>query len=285
MATLTVIGGIALDYISKVRDAKAPCTQIIEYKEAIGGMAYNTAFAAAQLGINTTLVSAVGSDFPKVERPKNLEFALTKTNGQTTRSFLFFDGREERVYFYGGAYHDIDVEQAKGCIGETDWVHFAGVAPRFDKLARYARSTGKTMSVNPGYDLLHYNPRDNLVKGLLEGNDYVILSAKELEHLCKPAEKIGKTAIVTMGRKGSVIFEGRRKTVIPAYATKAKSPFGAGDTYSGTFIAARMRGSGLVEAATLASAAASFAVEQGTTTPKLDWGAIESRAKKMGLKG
>jgi len=38
---------------------------------------------------------------------------------------------------------------------------------------------------------------------------------------------------------------------------------------------------GLDKSARLASAAASFAVEERTTTPNLEWGEIEKRAKKL----
>jgi ribokinase len=81
-----------------------------------------------------------------------------------------------------------------------------------------------------------------------------------------------------MGRWGSLLFEGNKRAKIPAYYVQVKSPFGAGDTYSGTLIACLMKGMKLADAARRASAAGSFAVEEKSTTPKLSWGKIEKRA-------
>ena len=76
---IAIIGGIALDYLSNVKDASAKVTQVLEYSENLGGMAFNTAMTTSQLGAKTTLVSAVGSDFQKIVKNKNLNLALTHT--------------------------------------------------------------------------------------------------------------------------------------------------------------------------------------------------------------
>lgn len=280
---LAVIGGIALDYLSRVKDASANVTQVLEYSENLGGMAYNTAMAAARLGADTALVSAVGPDFPKMGMTKNLRLSLTRSKAGTTRSFLFFDGKEERIYFYRGAYHDINVPKAKKEIGRADWVHFAGVAPCFAGLAKFAKAKGKEISFNPGYDLLHYRPEDGLVTALLENSDYTIMSSNELEYLGRTPDGLAKKAtIVTRGSLGSTVYEnGQQAKDIPAYFVEVRSPFGAGDAYSGTLIAGLMRKKSLLEAARLASAAGSFAVEERSTTPKLSWAKIEKRANRL----
>jgi ribokinase len=279
---LAVIGGVALDYLSRVKDARAAVTQVTEYSENVGGMAYNTAVTCAQLGLRTRLVSAVGRDFPPLKNLKNLTFNLTETDGRTTRSFLFYDDSEERVYFYRGAYHEIDVNKALTYIEQSDWVHFAGVAPCFSTLINSADHDGKIISCNPGYDIFHYDPRDKVVNDLIGKSDYLIISSKEAEHLNKPLDSLVNGAvIVTMGRNGSIVVEKDKRTQIPAHVVDVESPFGAGDTYTGAFIAGMSKEEDLIKAAKMASAAASFAVEERTTTPQLDWKEIEGRAKKL----
>ena len=280
---LLVIGGIALDYLCKVKDVDSKVTQVLQYSENLGGMAYNTAFAAAQLGVGTTLVSAVGKDFPKQPRTKNLAYALTKTSGQTTRSFLFYDGRDERICFFRGAYHDMDVKRAKAEIKKADWAHFAGVAPCFSELARFAAKEGKVMSCNLGYDLFHYPAEDRLISDLLSSSDYIITNSKELDYLGRQPEDLAKKAtIVTMGKDGSRIFSNTGEIRVPAFNTNVKSPFGAGDAYTGTLIAALLNGKNLKKSAYLASAAGSFTVEEKSTTPKLSWVKLERRAATLG---
>ncbi len=284
---MLVIGGIALDYISGVKDASAACTQVLDYSESIGGMGYNTAMAAAQLGVATRLISAVGEDFDqsRVGTPKNgkLKLDFHKAPGYTTRSFMFSDGKDERIYFYRGAYHEIDVKKATNAIDEAAWVHFAGVMPCFAELAEYAKVKKKTVSTNPGYDLFHYKPDDPVVSGLLDNTDYLILSANEAKHLGGGKAAKCKAMITTMGKDGSVVESGGKKAKIPIYFVKAESPFGAGDTYTGGFITAMLTGKGVFESARFASAAASFADEGKTTAPKLDMKKVEERAKAIGL--
>lgn len=48
-------------------------------------------------------------------------------------------------------------------------------------------------------------------------------------------------AIVTLAEAGSIIDDGERQYVIPAYATDARDPTGAGDTYMAGFVHAYLR--------------------------------------------
>lgn len=48
-------------------------------------------------------------------------------------------------------------------------------------------------------------------------------------------------AIVTLAEAGSLIDDGERQYIIPAYATEARDPTGAGDTYMAGFIHAYLR--------------------------------------------
>ena len=110
----------------------------------------------------------------------------------------------------------------------------------------------------------------------------MILSSGEARHLNNPVDSLVNGAvIVTMGKNGSTVVDKEGRTQIPAYVVDVNSPFGAGDTYTGTFITSMMQEEDVIKAAKLASAAASFAVEEKTTTPDLDWEKIEKRAKKL----
>lgn len=282
MTRLMIVGGVALDYLSKVQNIDAQCSNVEEYSENIGGMAYNTAVASAQLGIDTRLVASVGKDFPLLPKEKNLNFDFHINEGLTTRSFLFFGDGKEKIFFFPGEYHKIDTEKAAHTIKKSDWIHFAGVMPCFQELIRIADEENKIVSTNPGYDLYHYDPNDKVVRELLKKSDYSIISSEEARHLNKPVDSLVNGAvIVTMGKNGSVVVEKNSRTPISAYPVKSKSPFGAGDAYSGAFIAAMIHGNDPIQSAKLASAASSFAVEEQSTTPKLMWEKIEKRAKKI----
>jgi len=138
MPSLTIIGGTVLDCLSKVKDLSCPCTQVLDYSESIGGMAYNTSLCTTQLGVETRLVSAVGADFPKLPLYKGLDLDFARLPEKSARCMLFFDEKSERIFFFRGCYHDIDTDRAKAAISRSDWVHFAGIAPCFAELAEFA---------------------------------------------------------------------------------------------------------------------------------------------------
>ena len=71
-----------------------------------------------------------------------------------------------------------------------------------------------------------------------------------------------KVVIVTLAELGSVIYDGDEFIEIPPYAVHAADPTGAGDTYAGGFLFARLGGSNLEEAGRFASCTASIMIEQ-----------------------
>lgn len=68
--------------------------------------------------------------------------------------------------------------------------------------------------------------------------------------------------IVTLADQGSLLLEDNRIHRIPAFATHAVDPTGAGDVYGGAFITEYQRTGSILESALHASAAASLKVEQ-----------------------
>jgi len=285
MSKLVVFGGIVLDYLCKVEDASKDCAQVVDYREGLGGMGYNTASAAAKLGIETELVGAVGGGFIRSWGEKNLKLTLTKVKGlQTTTSFLFYDGSKEKVYFFRGPYHDYDDKNANKAIKNSEFVHFAGVLPKFPEYAESARKEGKIISFNPGYDLFHYDPKDKIVLELLKHSDILILNKNEFERLRVPAEELGKNkkaVIVTKGKKGCSIFENGKQTDMGIIPANVKSPFGAGDAFTGGFLAAVAKGHGVVQAAKIATSCSSFAVGVEGTAPGLNWEKVVERSKNL----
>jgi sugar/nucleoside kinase (ribokinase family) len=90
-------------------------------------------------------------------------------------------------------------------------------------------------------------------------------------------------AIVTLAAAGSLIDDGVRQYVIPAYATDARDPTGAGDTYMAGFIHAYLRdpedlyGAGCVGAAT-----ASIWIEHTGPDAPISLVEVERRAAALG---
>jgi sugar/nucleoside kinase (ribokinase family) len=71
-----------------------------------------------------------------------------------------------------------------------------------------------------------------------------------------------RVPIVTLAERGSLLLNDGHVCRIPAFATRAVDPTGAGDVYAGSFISEFARTDDMVESALFASAAASLMVEQ-----------------------
>gem|GEM_PF-2030846 len=285
MSNLVVIGGVTLDSTCSVRDAKADFTLADSLCESLGGMAYNTAIASSQLGTRTKLLASAGPDLPPIKNRRNLVYDFCESATPTSHCFMFHDGEKERICFYPGSYNEIDENRAKRAIEQADWVHFAGVCPVFEELVNFSDTESKIISACPGYDIHHNDPKSSILRELVQKSDYLILNTDEAKHLGLPLDSIVNAGvIVTMGKNGSVLVEKEGRTQVKAYEVEVKSPFGAGDVFVGTFIAAMASDEAKNDATIatkLASAAASFAVEQETTIPELNWDEIKKRAKKL----
>ena len=75
------------------------------------------------------------------------------------------------------------------------------------------------------------------------------------------------TVIITLGSQGSLVVEESGAVMVPSYAVEqVVDTTGAGDVYNGALAGALSEGAGMVEAATLASAAASMSVMRPTAS-------------------
>ena len=71
-----------------------------------------------------------------------------------------------------------------------------------------------------------------------------------------------KTAIVTLGAMGTVIVTAKEKAFVPARIVEARDTTGAGDIFSGSFLAALSQGYPMVEAVRYANDAAAISVQR-----------------------
>jgi sugar/nucleoside kinase (ribokinase family) len=286
--TVLVFGGIVIDYSCKTESVKENANLVDEYSSSLGGMGYNTAYATAQLGAETELISAVGDDFKEsyADAPEKLNLTLHRSmDAQSSRCFLFHDksGKEE-IYFYRGAYHHLNHDACIAALDSVDLVHFAGVMLPFLDIMSESKRLGKKICFNPGYDLHHYDSKSQLIQGMIGLCDILIMNEEEFKALKLDAEKIAigkEVVIITKGGKGCDIYVKGSKSSVGCFKVKNSSPFGAGDAFTGGLLAALETKIGLNEAIKIASAAGSFAVEERATRPKISWAKVSQRARKI----
>jgi sugar/nucleoside kinase (ribokinase family) len=89
-------------------------------------------------------------------------------------------------------------------------------------------------------------------------------------------------AIVTLAEAGSLIDDGSRQYVIPAYATDARDPTGAGDTYMAGFVHAHLRDSlDIYSAGCVGAATASIWIEHTGPAAPICPTEVERRAAAL----
>ncbi|MGB9837193.1 carbohydrate kinase family protein [Methanothermobacter sp.] len=281
---LLAVGHTAFDYIIQLDKFPEPnsSTAIRRMRNLHGGAAANVALVGSNLGLRTSLVSAVGGDFEGSEYRRLLEASgidissmIVVSSETTPTAFVMTDADHNQIsYFYWGAaghFRESDIPQR--AIESARAVHLATGDPSFNcRCGEFARSLGKIISFDPGQDL-HMYSRSQLKRAvgvcdILFGNHH------EIDRICSRLEvdigglrDIGPDVVVkTYGRDGSVIYADDVME-IDAIPREAVDPTGAGDSYRAGFMRAYLAGADLMNCGRFASAVASFIVEEeGTQT-------------------
>ena len=79
----------------------------------------------------------------------------------------------------------------------------------------------------------------------------------------------GACVVLTLGEEGAQLFWKREQQIQSSYPVTALDTTGAGDTFTGFFLAGFLRGDGTAEALRYASAAAAIAVTRRGAAPAI----------------
>lgn len=275
---LLAIGHTAFDYIIQVNQFPSPntSTAIKKMKTLFGGAAANVAVVAANLGLKSSLVSAVGNDFVGSDYQKKIENLGIDTSGmimieneKTPTAFVITDSNNDQIsYFYWGAasYFKKSNPPSETIINARA-VHLATGDPSFNrKCGELAHEYGKLISFDPGQDLHMYSSEE--LKEVLKIVDILFGNHHEIDRILHALKmdvdelrKFGPDIIVkTIGEDGSIIYADK-KIRINALLTKTLDPTGAGDSYRAGFLKAYLNDENLDVCGNFASAVASFVVE------------------------
>ena len=275
---LLAVGHTALDYIIQVNQFPEPnsSTAIKNMKTFHGGAAANVAIVSANLGLKSSLVSAVGDDFKGSDYQKlfqnlsiDIEDMIIIEDEKSPTAFVITNDNNDQIsYFYWGAAKYFKESQIPvKAIEKVRAVHLATGDPEFNcKCGEVAYKFNKLISIDPGQDLHMYSPEDLKkvlkISNILFGNHHEIDRIKEILGInIDQLQELGPKIIVkTMGKHGSIIYADR-KIEIEAKATKNLDPTGCGDSYRAGFLYACLNGENLEYCGNFASSVASFVVE------------------------
>lgn len=295
---LLAIGHTAFDSIVLVKEFPSPnsSTLIKQIKNFDGGAAANVAMVAANLGLSTALVSAVGTDFKdslyhaKLKKMKiDTKNMIVIENEKSPMAWVFTDSNNDQIsYFYwGAAAYFKETEPPEKAIKKVNAVHLATGDPSFNRRSgEVARNYEKLISFDPGQDLHMYSPEELKstisVSNILFGNHYEIDRILETLNVdIEGLREIGPEIVVkTYGKDGSVIYSDK-KIKVDAIIREPVDPTGAGDSYRAAFLNAYLNGENLEYCGKFASAVSSFIVEaEGCQTNIPDYDMALERMRK-----
>jgi len=246
-----------MDYLCKVPhipiDDKVP---IIESLVQGGGPSVTAIVAAARLGAKTAFFGAVGDDDRGAQIVRGLKAEGIDTcgirirhNAESPAGFCWIEqksGKRSIAWTRGSARPLSAREIDRDAIGTSSVLHMDGhQAKAAIAAAKTARKQGVTVSIDAGTLVPE-------IEELLGLSDIVIASEKFAGRYTGEADKImavkklftgnRRFSAITLGKAGSIGFDGKRLFRCPAFKVDAVDTTGAGDVYHGAFIFDYARG-------------------------------------------
>jgi len=289
-ADILAVGLTTLDILGAPIDALPPEDQgvLINGIETIpAGTAGGFALVAAVLGLNTSLVSAVGDDrmcrfVRMVFAEHRVDTSLTPTlpGFPTSATILPIDshGRRPTLHAVGASMLMEITEAAIAAAAHARHLHYAAIGGfRIDpdaraRLLQAARQAGASITC----DLIAPGPTAaEELAAILPHVDVFLPSLAEATHLTghtDPAQAANalralgaQVCILKLGRAGALIATADGHETVPAFDVETVDTTSCGDAFCAGFVAARLRGGTLAESCRLAAAVAAL-VAQGLGT-------------------
>ena len=240
----------------------------------IGGGAANAAVNLANLGLKTGIIVKTGTDLTSKailqrfeQRNVDSSMVITSEINKTGFSVILISYEGDRtVLMHRGAnsainLDEIDWEKVK----QSKWVYVASLSGNsnqvLDKFAEFAEENGINMAFNPGTTQIKRGIAD--MKKVLEKAEILILNRTEasiitnisnnppeyptieddnlIEMIEKLKEQGSKIVVITEGKRGAYVFDGKTLYYSPTFPSKVVSTLGAGDAFSSTFVASMIK--------------------------------------------
>ncbi len=253
-----------------------------------GGSAANTITATAVLGMPSTFIGKVGNDelgslFKSDQARNGIKSTLFTGKAASGRAMVFITApNAERTFavYLGAAIElvpeDLKAEQFAG----HDYFHIEGYLVQNQDLVRRAVELAKEAGMIISIDMASYNVVESnyaFLHDIVENYvDIVFANETEAEVFTgKPPRealddiaKMCDTAIVKIGKDGSMVKRGEEYHYIEAWPADTIDATGAGDIYAAGFLFAHANGLSLRDCGEVGSIVAAKVVE--VIGPKID---------------
>lgn len=246
--------------------------------QSVGGNAANVAVGCRRIGLKTAIVAEIGDDINGMVIKEELEKDQVNTDllkvvpNHQTRYSIILNYKSERTILSYHSKHNYSLPK----LPKTDWIYYSSLGQGFekiqDKLEKHLTKNPKTkLVINPGsYQL---NNGLNKIKKLFAQTEILFVNKqeaqkitktnKDIPELLKILHKTGiKIVVITNGKKGSFVFDGKTISFMPIYPLKPVALTGAGDAYASGFVSAIIQGENTKEAMKWGTANAGSVTQQ-----------------------
>ena len=297
MKNILVIGSLNMDLVINT-DRMPQAGETIHGKGFAhfpGGKGANQASACARAGGNVKMLGKVGDDAYGDILLKNLSQDGVNINGierekiSTGVAVITVFNGENSIILDKGANGLVDRDYIDRHIDAIDWADYIIMQYEIPMetvvyVAQIVKSKGKTLIIDPA-------PMMDAPSELYRMADIILPNETETAQLVgegnddeasvKKMYGLGcKNVIMTLGKKGSIYYNGENMINQPAYKVKAIDTTGAGDCFTGSMVAALASDKTMEEALEFASKASAIAVGRRGAQPSFPWKSEVEKWKK-----
>lgn len=299
-ARIAVCGSINIDLVLRTERLPAPGETRLarSLSEIPGGKGANQAVAIARLGMEVSMLGAIGDDGFATALLQGLQ-----GNGVDTRSVLVSPGAsgvavvavddfgQNSILVVPGANGRVGPDAMDGwepVLKECDWLVLQLEIPL--ETVRYAidiaRRLEKQILLNPApapmaldasflqVDL--FCPNQTEAESIL--NTKIVSREDGLSAASALLQRGSKAVVITLGGEGAVIGDSEGVEWIPAHSVTAVDTTAAGDAFIGALVTRIAQGAELRDACRFATAAAAHAVTVAGAQPSLPtWSQVRAR--------
>ena len=271
-------GSCNIDHVYKMHHIVSPGeTEASAKLETFpGGKGLNQSIALARAGAKVCHAGLVGGDgeWLKALLSENgvdvscLETAEDRKTGHAVIQVA--ESGENSIILYGGCNREITKELADRVLenfGEGDILLLQNEISNLKYIVDKGYEKGMKIILNPAPFTEELKEIDlkklfclipNEVEAeALAGADTPENNVKKLQSLCD-----GLRVLITVGKKGSIYFDGEKLIKQPAFKVDAVDTTAAGDTFIGYFVASLSNGEDVAKALDIASCASAIAVSR-----------------------
>lgn len=278
---IVCLGEISKDMIGTTKAFVETGTLLDEIYNGFGGRAANVAAFATIFGKRCLVVSPVGKDFYALGGARHMAKMKLDTSGllkskrfPTTLAIVISNVNYNKVFFYEGPLHKEYLEFKSHVISTLEKMKYKVLVatasrPEMNIMALKKASKGVLRLFMPSHEISYYTAAQleeclmNCEVVRLNSAHVKVIESKLKMDIYSIIKKYKlRVAALTNGRDGSTVFAKYSGTYIPiCQPDKEVDATGAGDSFTGAFIANYMDTNDEVYAGRLASSTASFTVQ------------------------